>query len=237
MVSTISRIAGISVALIAVAACGREAGKSVADEALARDLKLASDANLQLANQQAGTRYGLKETAPKANLTETRRPKPAPGPRVVASPAPTLAAEPVPIPEISTDLPPVQTDVAPAPVQVVTVETVPAVSRPTPQNGGYGDIGGSGPGTIFGGAGPRVVIRGGGMGGDDDHCEPVFRPGTGGSSRPTGVYYPNPTISINRPMPAPPVGGVIGSRPSGSTIGTASGGGATRGTPRRTRGG
>jgi hypothetical protein len=222
-----SRFASLSVAL-ALVACGGEATRT-ADNDLSNDLKLAANASLELANQQASARYAATEIAPKANPEPGRRLVRSPGPNAVPAPEPTVAAEPEPTTATVTEVPQVQI------VEVVhtaaaTIDEVPAVPRPVPTSGGYGDFEvGTGVGTVRGGTG--VVIRGGGVGGDGDRCEIHMgggrRPGFPGSigAGPRGVYVPNTGGAImNRPVPSPtptivrgaaPRTPVVGNRPRG----------------------
>jgi hypothetical protein len=217
-VRKISRLSGLSVALL-VAACAKDATKPNSD--LANDLKAAASANLDLANQQTGSRYAATETAPKALPEAGKRLVKGPGPKAIQSPTPTVAAEPEPTVAAVTEIPQVQA-VAAAAQETSTIDELPSVPRPVPSTGGFGDYGvGSGVGTSSRGTG--VVLRGGGMG-DDDHCEPVGGmgrariPGAHPGTMPTigTIYVPNMGGSVNRSAPPPRVGRAI---PGGASAG------------------
>ncbi len=194
---TINKVVGLSAVLL-VAACGRDK-QPAADAALTQDLKAAAAANLTLASQQAGARYAPTEITPKPAPQPATKLKREEGPKVVASPAPTIAAAPEPTVAATIEVPQTQL-VETAEASTSTIDALPAVSRPVPA--GSGNMGvGDGDGSVYGG-GPRVIIRGGGIG-DDDHCEP---PGgarhPGGMGGGIGIFLPNPAgVLINRPTP------------------------------------
>lgn len=192
-----------------LAACGRD--RSAASSDLQNDIKLASDANLDLAASQTATPYSLTEVAPQAKPEVARTLHRASGPKAVRTPKPTVAAAPEATTSSSEDAAQTET-VAEAPVPAPETETgasLPAAGRPTavpvayPGDGGamgsggsQGSGGGAGSGTVLGGI-FGVILRGGGTG-DDDHCEPqpTTRRPTGGYPRGGGgVYQPNPGSS------------------------------------------
>jgi hypothetical protein len=212
-----TKFAGLTVAVLA-AACGRDQ-RPTTDGALTQDLKAAAAANLTLANQQPGARFAPSEITPKATPQPATRLKRDPGPKVVASPEPTVAAVAEPIVAATVEVPQTQV-VETAQATASTVDALPAVSRPVPAASGAGSYGAGEGADVFGG-GPRVIIRGGGIG-DDDHCEPP------GAHRGGGVFLPNPVgVLINRPVPT----ATFPSGPAGRA------GGAAGGVPRRGRGG
>jgi hypothetical protein len=245
-VNTLNKLVAGALAL-SVLACGREPVRN-ADSGLENDLKMAADANLRLANQQPGARFAATEVAPPSTPAPAPRVRQAPsGTRAIASPMPSFTAQPEPTVAATVEIPQVQ-EIEYVPAPAVAMETVPAVRRPVPSNGGHGDIGMGSGGVIYGDGGPGVVIvngpgtrTGGGIvirtgGRDDDNCEAhtlINRrvpQGTIGG-RTTGVYVPNPGR-----VPVA-VGAGVG-RPSGAvTTGGTAAGGSTAGVPRRTRGG
>lgn len=160
---------------IAITACADANANSAQDE-LKRDLELASATTMKLATPPVDSALLTSmETKP------INAPAPAPvvkrgaGPRVVASEEPTVEATPdedvaaVEEEEVETET------IAPAPAPEIS-EPIAVAPRPQPsiiQTGGAGDYG-VGSGGMGGGTG-GVVIRGGGV--DGDNCRPRGRNG------------------------------------------------------------
>ncbi|HEX2723234.1 MAG TPA: hypothetical protein VHM24_09970 [Gemmatimonadaceae bacterium] len=201
MVTTKSRLVAAAGVLV-LAACG---GKDAAMNAdLKKDLELASTASaitLPKSEPAAQVVSAIERTQPPARRVaqSQRAPKHRAAPR--ARPAPVEAENS----ELSTEVEPQPVEPSPAPLQTAPLPS----QRPQPvasSGGGSGDgrIGtgrgdiGAGIGTIIG-----VVLRGGGV--DGDECDPRTdgRRGNGG------------TISINNRIP------VIGTFPGSGRIGTA----------------
>jgi hypothetical protein len=175
-----------STAVLAIA-CGKS--KPTDTSAMSADLKR----DLQLASASQNLRINPDEIAPKSKQELALKPKAAPsGPKVVRTNHPKVKASPTPKPqevaEVKTDIPQVQVMAsAPAPSETPAPD-LPPLARPAPvpaqsypttasiptTNSGSGGILGG----IFG-----AVIRGGIVGGDDDHCDPRTMPRRG---RPIG---------------------------------------------------
>ncbi|MEX2178883.1 MAG: hypothetical protein WD801_09250 [Gemmatimonadaceae bacterium] len=174
-------------ATIGIAACG-DARASAAEDEFAQDLKLASTAVDLAPVRVDSTLLGAMEARPTGAPEPARSVQPSPGNRAVRSNTPTVRAEPAT--DIATvgeaDL--VET-VAEAPA---TMEPVAVAPRPTVpvivQTGGAGDYGGADGGILGGGDRGGVVIRGGGV--DGDNCE-FHRRGRRGP-----VYVPVPIAMI-----------------------------------------
>ncbi|HET9425880.1 MAG TPA: hypothetical protein VFO55_10950 [Gemmatimonadaceae bacterium] len=204
-------------AFVAFRATSKPAADSFAD-----DLKQADAAGIQLAQAQAANQFALNETVPEAKPEPKTVTKRGNGTRAVRSNTPTVkaVAEPVvaDVVEEIPDLTVMQTAAGPTNVEA----PAPSIPRPAPAtepapaqeegailrggNGaGTGTVGtggsGGGWGGIFG-----VVIRGGGVDGDNCEPRPRSRPGT----RTTPVYSPNPS--------AGGYGFPSGGRSAGSTI-------------------
>lgn len=197
-------VAGVSVALLAVACTGAE--QQPVDEGLRKDLELAFTASpITLASSPQGAQVvsAIERTAPAPKRV-------APSQRAVRrTPAPSRVQAPVEVEAAD-----VAEEVEPAPVEIAEVpqEIAPVPSaRPRPvespgAGGGYGDIGGGrgeSVGTIIG-----VVLRGGHAGIDD--CDPRV---DGRRGRRGGH------ISINNRIP------VVGTFPAGRIQGTFPGSG------------
>ncbi|HTJ22781.1 MAG TPA: hypothetical protein VL383_10325 [Gemmatimonadaceae bacterium] len=178
-----------STAIVAMA-CGKDKPRTSAS--MADDLKR----DLQLASQTANIQISPDEVAPQAKQELAVRPKKAPtGPRVIRSKQPTVkaSATPVEAAEVTENVPQVQVMAsAPAPSESPTPDA-PPMARPSPvpaqtypSTGSIpGNGGGSATGTGIGGI--IGVILGGGMMGDDDHCDPRRAP-RGGRSIPGDIY-------------------------------------------------
>ena len=198
--TTILSVAAVTL----VAACSSDDAKRAGDNDLQRDLQLATT-SVDLARPAAPHLDSLEtapSSAPEPSISIRRAPR---GNRAVRSPKPTVAAAPEPTPAESVEE---TQQVAQAPAHVEESERTPStdgVALPRPaaipvsMPGGGGPLaipaeGGRGSGTVGGGVGTiaggifGVVIRGGGVGGDDD-CEihdrmggrrPVYRPAPGG---------------------------------------------------------
>ncbi|MEK7402440.1 MAG: hypothetical protein AABZ80_08785 [Gemmatimonadota bacterium] len=191
------KLATVVLALSA-AACAPSAKTGTAADGFKRDLALASATNLDLATPVVNTALLTKlETAPSAAMPARTIKKAESGDLAVKSEAPTVQAELEPEPAPVEEAQPVATAPAPAPVPPETNEPVAVAPRPmpapvTPAGGiGAGDYGRGG--GVFGG-GIGVVIRGGGVGGDN--CEIHNR-------RRGGVIYRSPVYAPRPLSPAP----------------------------------
>lgn len=179
-----------SSALVAIA-CGKD---KTPTSAMSADLKR----DLQMASATQNIAINPDEVTPSSKPAVALRPRKAPeGPKVIRTQHPTVkaSAAPVEVAEIKTDVPQVEVMAsAPAPAQT-PVADAPPMARPAaipaqqyPSGGSTpGPYDGRGPGSGTGGIGGIFggifggVMRGGI--GDDDHCEPRPR---GGSGRPVG---------------------------------------------------
>jgi hypothetical protein len=177
----------VPVALVAVACRGDKPTQARMTDELKRDLQLAS------ATQDI--KLSPDEVAPKATQELALRPKRAPnGPKVVRTEKPTVKASSTPVEaaEVQTELPQIQVMAsAPSPSETPNTTDAPPLARPAALpaptyptaeainvgNGGSGTGAGGVMGGIFG-----AVIRGGRVGGGDDHCDPR----TDGRRRPPG---------------------------------------------------
>lgn len=159
----------------AIAACADANANAIQDE-LKRDLELASATTMKLATPQVDSSL-LTSMETKPNNAPAPAPvvKRAAGPRAVESDAPTVEAT------MDDDVAAVEEEqtetetIAPAPAPESS-EPVAIAPRPQPsiiQTGGAGDYG-VGTGGMGGGRG-GVVIRGGGV--DGDNCRPRGRNG------------------------------------------------------------
>lgn len=222
----------------AIAACSdARASESVKDADLSRDLELASAATLALAGRAVDSaNLASLETKPLSAPERATVVKRGAGSRAVRSKAPTVRATPEPEPAASEgegeSLAEVATLDESEPVAMVPLPAPVAIpaSGPAGDYGTGGGIFGPGDGRI-GGGGSGVVIRGGGV--DGDNCELHRRP-RGGTSR-GPIYVPVvPTTSrptaVNRPSRG---GGIsIGSRNPGSGSRRPASGSSAPGTPR-----
>jgi len=184
---SLTRITTVVLALSAAACAG---GKTESDD-FKRDLELASATNMDLAAPavNAALLTSLEtatESAPKAAKVLKKAPEAA---QAVQSEEPTVEATPEPEPAPVQEEQAITPTPAPAPVPEEVREPVAVAPRPqsppvTPAGGiGAGDYGRGG--GVFGG-GIGVVIRGGGVGGDN--CE-IHRP-RGGIVFRSPVYVP-----------------------------------------------
>lgn len=158
----------------AIAACADASANSAQDE-LKRDLELASATTMKLATPQVDSALLTSmETKPISAPAPAPVVKRAAGPRAVASEEPTVEA--TPDEEVAAVEEEVETEtIAPAPAPEIS-EPVAVAPRPQPaiiQTGGAGDYGVGRGG--MGGGGGGVVIRGGGV--DGDNCRPRGRNG------------------------------------------------------------
>jgi hypothetical protein len=188
--------------IAAVISCGRDgtSAKAKPGDDLRRDLAAASAASVELATDaqsyQATRVVSDLEQSERA-VPVTRAPVPRPQVQRHSDVAPQQEKAPDPSPQVAVDAP-----TAPEPQQpeVATNDapTVPTVApRPSPvpveypaasgrQGEGAGADGRTGPGSGIGGI-IGVIIRGGGIGGDD-HCVPNTRGRPGWPALP----HPNP---------------------------------------------
>jgi len=202
-----------------VSACGDAKATEVSSE-LARDLEMASSTVALAAPKVDSALLGNMGTQPKATQEEAPVVKKGAGPRAVRSKTPTVRATPetevAAAEEVEQEVEVM--DIAPAPEE--TSEPVAVAPRPQPvvvATGGSGDYG-AGNGGVYGG-GVGVVIRGGGV--DGDNCE-LHRRG-GGSRGP--IWIPSPSAPrasgtvVNFPTPRTSSPS-IGSRTIGSRMGS-----------------
>ena len=186
----------------AVSACG-DARATDADADLQRDLALASSTvSLAAPMVDSALLYSM-EIQPKGAPGKAPVLKKAEGPRAVRSRTPTVQAAPVEelaAAEESEEVAQVM-DEAPAPEE--STEPVAIAPRPQPvviETAGTGDYG-TGNGGVWGtGGGTGVIIRGGGI--DGDNCE-LHRRGRGTSRGP--IFVPAPVSTggtvVNLPRP------------------------------------
>ena len=198
------RPVGILLVAGGIAACTGAPANSASDD-FARDLQLASTA-VDLAGPGVDSALlGRLETQPKAAPQPAARVVRGSGERAVVSRTPTVRATPA-MEVAAVDEGEETESLDEAPVPEETMEPVAVAPRPTGpvvvQTGGAGDYG-TGGGGIFGGGrsggGIGVVIRGGGV--DGDNCE-LHRGGRRGTTR-GPIYLPRPVAS-NPTMPTTP---------------------------------
>lgn len=179
-----------------LAACGDARATDAAQEDLKRDLQLASATTMDLASPRVDSALlNSMETEPQGAPEVAKTVKKGAGNRAVRSPTPTVLATPESDVAAVDESEEVETEsIAPAPERIS--EPVAVAPRPQPvivQTGGTGDYGTSGGGVFGGGNGRGVVIRGGGV--DGDNCE-IHRGGRGGVIVSRGpVYLPQPTAT------------------------------------------
>lgn len=213
---TFTRMAVLPAALLALAACGRQAKRTASsDNDLKKDLQLAST-NIDLATSRpSNIVLSPVEEMPMSKPEHARTLKKAPGPKAVHSPHPTVKASPTT--EVAAVEQKPQTDQpveAPAPQPEVTPPepALPPATRPSPgsvpsQDPGTGRAQGEGTGSVIGavlGGILGAVIRGGAV--DGDRCEPHGgRHGRGGVYT-GGVYEPGGGMGRGRGYPGYPPG-------------------------------
>jgi hypothetical protein len=213
--STMTRSLSIGALAVAagLAACADSRSTDTSD--IERDLQLASASTMNLAAPRVDPELLTSmETRPPGAPERASTVKRGAGTRAIRSETPTVEATPdvdvAAVDEVEAD---VQTESV-APEAEQTNEPVAVAPRPAPvvvQAGNAGDYGTSG--GIFGGSGGGgVVIRGGGV--DGDNCE-LHRRGRGGQVLGgRGPVYSPPTV--------PRTGGIFigGTSPSRGGIGT-----------------
>jgi len=189
------RALGAVAAAIVLAACS-DARATTASEDLTRDLELANATTMSLASPAVDSALLTSlETKPRGEPERAAVVRRGEGTRAVASRTPTVRATPDVEPAADETVEELET-LAEAPVPDLS-EPVAVAPRPTPvivQTGGAsaGDYGTSDGGGIFGGGGRGgVIIRGGGV--DGDNCELRTRGGRRGTAR--GPIYV-PTIPV-----------------------------------------
>ena len=165
-----------STAVVAVA-CGKT--KTPTSSAMSDELKR----DLRLASQTQNIQISPDEVSPASKQELALKPKKAPnGPRVIRTQHPTVkaSAKPVEVAEIQSNVPQVQVMAeTPAPSETPAPDA-PPMARPAPvpaqsyPSAGSIPANGSG-GSVLGGI-LGAVLRGGIMGGDDDHCDPPRGP-------------------------------------------------------------
>lgn len=182
---------------VALSACS-DARATDADADLKRDLELASSTVSLAAPQVDSSLLSGLETQPRGTPETAKVVRKAPGPRAVRSAAPTVLATPeADLAEGESEGEAVEIAEAPAPESAEPVAVAP---RPQPvviETGGTGDYG-TGNGGVWG-TGGGVVIRGGGVHGDN--CE-LHRRGRGPVYVPTWPSVPTTGGSVvNLPRP------------------------------------
>ena len=195
MRTTTTKLATLAAMLLTAGlmACGTS-GKSgtASNDDFKRDLQLASATNMNLAAPKVDPALLTLETAPRGAPQPTPTLKKAEGPKAVRSEAPTVEAAPEPEAAAVQEEVPVATTVAPAPAPQSN-EPVAVAPRPMPaatQPGGGAGTGDYGRGGGVFGGGIGVVIRGGGV--DGDNCD------LHGRGRPT-IIYRSP-VYVPRPL-------------------------------------
>jgi hypothetical protein len=194
---------------VAVTACG-DARATEANEDLKRDLALASS-TVNLAGPRVDSALlNSMETKPQGAPEAAPVIRKGPGPRAIRSSTPTVAAEPTVEVAAEETIEEVTETLQDAPAPEIS-EPVAVAPRPQPvvvQTGGTGDYGTGSGGIYGGGGGSGVIIRGGGI--DGDNCEAHRRGGRGTIFVPQQPTYPN-------------TGGVVVSRaPRGTSSGIGS---------------
>ena len=218
---TVVKVTLASLALVgiagAIAACSdARATETARDAELSRDLELASAQTLALAGPVVDSaNLASLETKPIAAPQAAPVVRRGTGTRAVRSKAPTVRATPVAEPAAAAgegaSMAEEASQAESEPVAVVPLPApAPVPAAPAGDYGSGGGIFGDDRGRIGGGTG-GVVIRGGGV--DGDNCELHRRPrGTRGP-----VYVPATIIPSGAPRTARPsrgtTGGSVGSRP------------------------
>jgi hypothetical protein len=196
-------IAALSLA-VGISACRDASANSASAQAeLKRDLEMAASATINLAAPRVDPALLTLEGQPQSAPQTSRVMKKSAGNRAVRSQTPTVRAEPE-VEVAALDESEVAESIAEA-AAPENSEPVAVAPRPAPvviQTGGGGDYGNGG--GIFGGGMGGVVIRGGGV--DGDNCE-LHRRGRGGH---TGPIFRVPT---------PTAGGSVIPRRTGTSIG------------------
>lgn len=199
---TLASLALIGIAGAIAACTDARANEPAADAELKRDLELAS-ASITLASRGVDSaNLSALETKPISSPEKSRVAKRGSGTRAVRSATPTVRATPEPEPAaVTTEADALVIGALPEISEPVAVVPTPAplpVPSPAGDYGSGGGLFGSGGGRIGGGGGGVVVIRGGGV--DGDNCELHRRPR--GSRGP--IYVPA--------TPTTPSGGVVNTR-------------------------
>jgi len=198
-------IAALSLAAGIAACADARATDTVAQDDLKRDLELAAAATMNLATPKVDpSLLTLSETKPQSEPQKAATVKKGAGNRAVRSRTPTVRATPE-VDVAAVDESEVTETVAEAPAPESN-EPVAVAPRPTAvviPTGGSGDYGTSGNGGIFGGGMGGVVIRGGGV--DGDNCE-LHR--TGARRGRGGIIITNPPIAGGNIIPVRMPGGI-----------------------------
>lgn len=210
-------LASLSLVAIAgtIAACSDARATESVDAEIKRDLELASATTLALAGRSVDSaNLSSLETKPASAPVQARVVKRAAGPRAVRSSAPTVRATLDEVPAAAEMEGESLADAA-APETAEPVATIPMPAPVVTPAGDYGSGGGmfgDGGGRIGGGGGlGGVVIRGGGV--DGDNCE-LHRRGRGTRGP---IYVPAPRTQPTTVSTRPPREGVsVGSRNPGT---------------------
>ncbi len=175
---TPTKIAAMSAALLALAACGRTK-TDAKNDALSKDLQLASSSIDLATTRPNNITLSPVEEMPLSKPERARSLKKAAGPKAVRSHTPTVRATPTTEAAAEQPAPQTQTVEAPSPVpEAAPAPSLPPATRPSPApipgpdpgtGRAQGDGGGSTIGAILGGILGGVIL-GGGV--DGDRCEP-----------------------------------------------------------------
>ena len=186
-------IAALTLA-VGLTACADKRSTEASQEDLQRDLQLASATTMNLASPRVdSTLLNSMETKPSARPQPATTVRKGAGTRAVRSQTPTVLATPDVDVAALEEVAEAQTESeapAPAPAEPVAVAPRPApVAIPASGDYGVGNGGiGNGGGVYGGGTGTGVVIRGGGV--DGDNCDLHRRPGRGGIYTTGPIYIP-----------------------------------------------
>jgi len=194
-------------ATVAVSACGDARATEAAQDDLKRDLELASSTAMTLATPKVdASLLSSMETKPLGTPEAAKVVKKGAGSRALHSQTPTVrATTDVDVAAVN-ELDEIVETESIAPVPEPSNEPVAIAPRPQPivvQTGGSGDYGTSGNGGGVFGGGSGVIIRGGGVDGDD--CD-LHRGGRRGMPTRGPIYIPTAT--------APRTGGILVNRPA-----------------------
>ena len=214
------KLSVVTLAIAGLAAC--ESPSTDASQAeLQRDLQLASASTVNLATPKVDAALLVTmETKPQAEPRPSTSIRRGAGPRAVQSDEPTVEATPdVEVAAVEDTQETEVESIAPTPEP--TNEPVAIAPRPAPvaipASGDYGSGGG-----IFGGSTGRggVVIRGGGVDGDNCELHDRARRGRGGVISSGPIYMPQPLPPRTTMDPRRVGGSRTPERPSMPSVGT-----------------